>query len=237
MGISLKPQHLNRYRQIAWLFIKYGRSDLVKETGLDETLEAEQRATPKEAAKADELAGDLEKLGPTFVKLGQLLSTRVELLPRAYLDALARLQDKVEPFPFDEVEKIVTSELGVRMSKAFSDFEVKPMAAASLGQVHKARLRDGRQVAVKVQRPGIRDAMLEDLDALEEIAEFLDRHTEAGKRYEFCQMLDQFRKSLLRELDYRQEMQNLIVLRQQMRPFERVIVPAPSFSCSPVSQS
>src|SRR5436190_7321062 len=100
MGISLKPQHLNRYRQIAWLFAKYGRSDLVKGAGLEETLEAEQRVTPKEAAKADDLATDLEKLGPTFVKLGQLLSTRVELLPAAYLSALSRLQDKVEPFGF-----------------------------------------------------------------------------------------------------------------------------------------
>jgi ubiquinone biosynthesis protein len=227
MAISLKPQHLNRYRQIAWLFMKYGRSDLVKESGLEGTLAAEQRVTPKEAAKADELADDLEKLGPTFVKLGQLLSTRVELLPRAYLDALARLQDKVEPFPFDEVEKIVASELGVRMSKAFSDFDVKPMAAASLGQVHKARLRDGRQVAVKVQRPGIRDAMFEDLDALDEIAEFLDNHTTAGKRYEFCQMLDQFRKSLVRELDYRQEANNLTTIGQHLGDFPRIVVPEP----------
>ena len=122
MGISLKPQHLKRYQQIAWLLMKYGRSDLVKETGLVEALEAEHRVTPKEAAKAEELAADLEQLGPTFVKLGQLLSTRVELMPRAYLQALERLQDKVEPFGFDEVEKIVTSELGVRMSKAFADF-------------------------------------------------------------------------------------------------------------------
>src|SRR5256885_16974602 len=105
MGISLKPQHLNRYRQIGWLLAKYGRSDLVKESGLEGTLAAEQRVTPKEAAKADELAADLEKLGPTFVKLGQLLSSRAELLPQAYLDALARLQDEVEPFPFDEVER------------------------------------------------------------------------------------------------------------------------------------
>src|ERR671934_1147531 len=171
MGISLKPQHLNRYRQIAWLLAKYGRSDLVKQTGLQETLEAEQRVSPPEAAKADQLANDLEKLGPTFVKLGQLLSTRVELMPRAYLDALSRLQDKVEPFGFDEVEKIVSSELGVRMSKAFTEFEVKPTASASLGQVHLGRLRDGRVVAVKVQRPGIREAVLEDLDALGEIAE------------------------------------------------------------------
>jgi ubiquinone biosynthesis protein len=227
MAISLKPQHLNRYRQIAWLFIKYGRSDLVKESGLEGTLAAEQRVTPKEAAKADELATDLEKLGPTFVKLGQLLSTRIELLPQAYLDALARLQDKVEPFPFDEVEKIICSELGVRMSKAFSNFDVRPMAAASLGQVHKARLRDGRQVAVKVQRPAIREAMFEDLDALDEIAEFLDNHTGAGKRYEFCHMLDEFRKSLVRELDYRQEANNLTTIGENLRSFPRIIVPEP----------
>jgi len=227
MGISLKPQHLNRYRQIAWLFVKYGRSDLVKESGLEGTLAAEQRVTPKEAAKASELAQDLEKLGPTFIKLGQLLSTRVELMPQAYLDALTRLQDNVDPFPFDEVEKIVCSELGVRMSKAFSDFEVAPMAAASLGQVHKARLRDGRQVAVKVQRPGIRDAMFEDLDALDEIAEFLDNHTATGKRYGFCQMLDETRKSLVRELDYRQEANNLTTIGSHLREFEHIIVPEP----------
>jgi ubiquinone biosynthesis protein len=227
MGISLKPQHLNRYRQIAWLFVKYGRSDLVKSTGLEEVLEAEQRVTPKEATKAEELASDLERLGPTFVKLGQLLSTRVELLPRAYLDALSRLQDKVEPFGFDEVEKIVSSELGVRMSKAFAEFEITPIASASLGQVHIARLRDGRAVAVKVQRPDIREAMVDDLEALEEIAQFLDQHTGLGKRYEFTKMLEQFRKSLLRELDYRQEAQNLGTFRDQLKDYTSIIIPAP----------
>src|SRR4051812_24600345 len=227
MAISLKPQHLNRYRQIAWLLVKYGRSDLAKQSGLDETLDAEQKATPQEQAKATELADDLEKLGPTFVKLGQLLSTRVEMMPQAYIEALTRLQDKVEPFSFADVEKIVASELGVRLSKAFSHFESEPMAAASLGQVHKARLRNGRQVAVKVQRPGIRDRMVEDLDALEEIAEFLDSHTEFGKRYEFTEMLDQFRKSLLRELDYRQEASNLSTLREQLREFDSIVIPDP----------
>jgi ubiquinone biosynthesis protein len=227
MRISLKPQHLNRYRQIGWLLAKYGRSDLVKETGLEETLTAEERVTPKEEAKADELAADLEKLGPTFVKLGQLLSTRAELLPRPYLDALSRLQDEVEAFGFNEVEKIVTSELGVRISKAFSEFESTPMASASLGQVHLARLRDGRPVAVKVQRPNIREQMVEDLDALGEIAEFLDNHTEFGQRYEFTRMLEELRKSLMRELDYRQEAHNLAAFREQLKDFSHLIVPAP----------
>lgn len=225
--MSFKPQHLNRYRQIAWLLIKYGRSDLAKQSGLEETLAAEQRVTPKEAAKASELADDLEKLGPTFVKLGQLLSTRVELMPRAYIEALSRLQDKVEPFGFDQVEIIVSSELGVRISKAFSDFDARPVASASLGQVHIAHLRDGRTVAVKVQRPAIREGLLEDLEALGEIATFLDQHTEFGKRYEFSKMLDQFRKSLLRELDYRQEAQNLAAFREQLKNFDKVIVPSP----------
>lgn len=227
MGISLKPQHLKRYQQIAWIFMKYGRSDLVKTTGLTEALAAEQRVPPQEAAKANELASDLEQLGPTFVKVGQLLSTRVELLPPPYLEALSRLQDKVEPFGFGEVEKIVSEELGVRLSKAFSHFDDQPMAAASLGQVHHATLRDGRPVAVKVQRPHIRERMVEDFEALGDIAEFLDAHTELGKRYEFCQLLEQFRRSLLQELDYRQEAGNLTTLREKLRPFPRIVVPAP----------
>ncbi|MEO5754363.1 MAG: AarF/ABC1/UbiB kinase family protein, partial [Chthoniobacterales bacterium] len=207
--------------------MKYGRSDLVQTTGLSEALEAEQRVPPAEAAKANELASDLEKLGPTFVKLGQLLSTRVELLPAAYLEALARLQDKVEPFSFAEVEKIVSEEIGVRISKAFAEFESEPMAAASLGQVHRATLRDGRPVAVKVQRPHIREQMVEDLEALDEIASFFDAHTEMGRRYEFGQMLEQFRKSLLQELDYRQEAGNLKTIRADLHKFDRIIIPAP----------
>jgi len=226
MSMSLKPQHLKRYHQIAWLLAKYGRPDLVKDVGLEETLTAEERLPPKQLAKADELATDLEKLGPTFVKLGQLLSTRAELLPRAYLDALSRLQDEVEPFGFGEVEKIVTTELGIRMSRAFSDFEATPMASASLGQVHLARLHDGRQVAVKVQRPNIREQMVEDLDALKDIAAFLDNHTELGKRYEFARMLEELRKNLMRELDYRQEAHNLTTFREQLKAFPHLIVPS-----------
>ncbi len=127
-----------------------------------------------------ELADDLEKLGPTLIKLGQLLSTRSDLLPAAYMEGLARLQDNIEPFPFAQVEEIVATELGVRLSKGFQEFEEKPLAAASLGQVHRAILRNGRCVAVKVQRPGIREKIADDLDALDDLAEFVDDHTDAG---------------------------------------------------------
>ena len=224
MPVSLKPGHLKRYKDIAVLLMKYGRGDLAK--GLDVDAEVAPVA-PGEKPKAEELARDLEKLGPTFVKVGQLLSTRADLLPVAYLEALARLQDDVEPFSFAEVERIVTEELGVRISKAFADFEATPLAAASLGQVHRATLRDGRTVAVKVQRPGIREQIAEDLDAFTEIAQLLDRHAEAGRLYQFEKMVDEFRKTLLRELDYRQEAQNLLTLRENLREFHRIVVPAP----------
>src|SRR5713101_3707851 len=228
MGISVKAEHLKRYRDIAALFMKYGRSELVKNAGLEDVLAPEPAAPPPgEAELAEQLAADLEKMGPTFIKIGQLLSTRADLLPLPYMEALARLQDKVEPFAFLEVEKIVSAELGVRLSKAFAEFEPEPIAAASLGQVHRAALRDGRQVAVKVQRPGIRDEILKDLEALAEIAAFADQHTEMGRRFGFTTILEEFRKALLRELDYRLEARNMEILATNLRAFERIVVPLP----------
>ncbi|HWS99564.1 MAG TPA: AarF/UbiB family protein [Pyrinomonadaceae bacterium] len=236
MGISLKPEHLKRYRDIAWLMMKYGRSDLVKQAGLEDALSDEAVEEQAAAPEAAELSKDLEKMGPTFIKLAQLLSTRADLLPAPYLEALSRLQDDVEPFSFKEVEEIVTEELGVRISKAFARFEADPVAAASLGQVHRAEMRDGRDVVVKVQRPGIREVVLKDLEILEGLAEFLDAHTETGRRYEFGKILTELRKSLLRELDYRQEMRNLLTFNRNFAQFRRLVVPMPveDFSTSRV---
>jgi predicted unusual protein kinase regulating ubiquinone biosynthesis (AarF/ABC1/UbiB family) len=224
VAISLKPEHLKRYKDMAVLLMKYGRADLVKSAGLDATIEGapDGQVSP---AKMEELASDIEKMGPTFIKLAQLMSTRADLLPQPYIDALTRLQDKVEPFPFTEVEQIVNTELGVRISKAFAEFDSAPVAAASLGQVHRAALRDGRDVVVKVQRPGIREEMSKDLEVLGDIASFLDAHTEAGRKYEFTPLLEEFRKSLLRELDYRSEARNLAVFADNLREFEHIVVP------------
>lgn len=231
MGISLHPRHLKRYGALARLLMKYGRSDVVKQAGLDPVLTDEDLASVTGEApitpEAGELASDLEKLGPTFIKLGQLLSTRSDFLPAAYMDALARLQDKVEPFSYAQVEEIIQNELGVRLSKAFREFDPEPLAAASLGQVHRAVLRNGRCVAVKVQRPGIREQIADDLDALDELAEFVDRHTETGQRMKFADMLDEFRRSIVRELDYLQEAQNLSILRQNLLEFDMIVVPEP----------
>jgi ubiquinone biosynthesis protein len=228
MALSLKTGHLVRYKDIAVLLMKYGRSDFVKHAGLADAVTEGESVTPVgEESLPEQLSADLERLGPTYVKLGQLLSTRADLLPPAFLEALTRLQDKVDPFPYSEVEAIVTSELGVKISKAFLEFEKTPIAAASLGQVHRAVLRTGRAVAVKVQRPGIQEQIVKDLEVLEEIAETADEHTEAGRKFGFADMLQEFRKTLLRELDYRQEARNLETLAQNLAEFERILVPAP----------
>lgn len=228
MVVSLKPERLKRYKDVAMLLIKYGRSDLISAAGLEDSVLPDEIAAEAGAtAPAEELAKDLERLGPTFIKLGQLLSTRGDLLPGPYLDALERLQDHIEPFPYEEVERIVSGELGVRISKAFTDFEPVPLAAASLGQVHKAYMRDGRAVVVKVQRPNVRDLIVGDLESLGEIAHFIDEHTELGKRYEFENMLVNLRKSLLRELDFTIEANNLHTIGQNLAEFDEIVVPEP----------
>ena len=227
MVVSLKPERLKRYKDVAMLLIKYGRSDLISVAGLEGSVLPDEIAAESEAAPAEDLAKDLEKLGPTFIKLGQLFSTRADLLPGPYLEALERLQDQIAPFPYDEVERIVSGELGVRMSKAFADFEPTPLAAASLSQVHRAYMRDGRAVVVKVQRPDIRDLIVADLDALGEISHFLDQHTELGRRYEFDNMLVNLRKSLLRELDFTIEANNLHTIGQNLAEFDQIVLPEP----------
>jgi ubiquinone biosynthesis protein len=228
MKLSLKPHHLKRYKDIAMFFWKYGTSDLAKEFEQEAAGDGGTLSNAKPGQPApEELADDLEKMGPTFIKFGQLLSSRPDLLPEPYLKALARLQDKVKPFPYAQVEEIIASELGIRISKAFSFFEEKHLAAASLGQVHRAALRDGRPVVVKVQRPEIRKQIAEDFEVLEEIAGFFDEHTDIGRRYRFGKILAEFKTSILQELDYQREASNLTTLANNLKEFPHVLVPLP----------
>jgi ubiquinone biosynthesis protein len=221
--MNLSPKHLRRYKDVAHLFFKYGGSDLAKASGFEPE---SGTGTGETDGNAEQLADDLERLGPAFVKIGQLLSTRGDLLPPAFLKALSRLQDDVEPVPVEEIEKVIQEELGIRISKAFETFERKPLAAASLGQVHLATLRGGRAVAVKVQRPGIRKEIADDLDSLQSIAEFLDAHSDFGRKYETSRIVDQFRATVMRELDYQKEAANLCELNRNLKEFQRLRVPA-----------
>lgn len=225
--MKLSATHLKRYKEIATLLWKYGRSDLVQQMAAVQEFGSTDDPPPGGNVRPEQLAIDLEAMGPTYVKIGQVLAGRPDLLPEAYLQALSRLQDSVKSFPYEEVEKIVMTELGVRISKAFARFDVEPMAAASLGQVHYAELRDGRPVVVKVQRPSIRARIAEDFEVLGEIAAFLDEHTAMGKRYRFATVLDEFRQTIQDELNYQREAQNLTKLGSNLRDFPLILVPQP----------
>ncbi len=223
---SLKVRHAGRYRQLAALLVKHGRGDLIRTAGLDTDLPelADERGDPDAAAS---LADDLEAMGPTYIKLGQMLSTRVDLISPAYVEALSRLQDDVAPFEYDEVERIVSTELGVRLATVFPTFDPTPLAAASLAQVHRATLRDGREVVVKVQRPDIRGQILEDVEVLRELAGVLDGHTDFGERFGIADLLEEFRRSLMEELDYRREAENLSTIGAMLEDHDRILVPEP----------
>ncbi|YCM43401.1 AarF/UbiB family protein [Verrucomicrobiaceae bacterium 227] len=226
MSLSLKPSHLATYKDVAKLFLKHARHAQSDRDQISEKFELGQDIEPSE--NAGEFVNDLEKLGPTFIKLGQLLSTRPDLLPPTWLVALQRLQDDVSPFPFETVQQIIEAELGVRLSKAFDEFDEQPCATASLGQVHRAKLRNSAlEVAVKVQRPDIKKAMLTELDCIAEVAEFLDQHTTFGKQYEPSRIVAQFRRSILRELDYLEEANNLARLRSNLATHTNIVVPEP----------
>lgn len=213
--------YLKRYKDIALLLAKYSQAGAKSPFGF------EQQTGSDEQTKAQELPNDLERLGPTFVKLGQLLSSRADLLPEQFLKPLSRLQDKVKPFPYQDVEFIVENELGAKINKLFSRFDQEPTAAASLGQVHRAALHDGREVVVKVQRPGIQKQIKEDFAALAEIAKVLHRHTEFGQRHELVKLLDEFETSIAHELDYRREAANMVTLGANLREFKRIRIPQP----------
>lgn len=224
---TLKVKHLNRYKDIVWLLFKYGRSDLVREIGQEIDLPEEDREQTFTALQPEELAKDLERLGPTFIKLGQLLSAQADLIPEAYIDALVKFQDHADPFSFPEVEKIFMSELGVRIHDIFQEFDRTPFTAASLAQVHRAVLPSHRVVAVKVQRPHIQVKILEDLEVLEEIASLLERRTDWGKRYGLLTIMNQLRTTIMNELDYKKEALNLLSFKRNLQEFHDLVIPSP----------
>jgi len=227
--MSILPDDLVRYQKFIGFMLKYWNSDLLNHTAnsaLQET-QGDEKVSEKFDQSPEELVEDLKNMGPTYIKLGQLLSTRPDLLPDAYLKALATLQDNVPPILFSEVHKLVEEEIGSRISKAFNTFEEKPIASASIGQVHKATLKSGKPVAVKIQRPGIRKMFLDDLDTLKEIAAFAVKHTTTGKKYAFDEVLEELRHILLQELDYNREAQNLISLGRNLKNFSLLTVPQP----------
>ena len=217
---------LARTAQILRFLLKYRSAGVF--TGLDldaATLDPDN--LPQTEGKPEQFVDDLEALGPTFIKIGQALSTRPDMVPAPYLAALERMQDNVAPVPFEAIRVVVEDALGVRINKAFATFDEKPLGGASLAQVHRATLRDGREVAVKVQRPDIIAAIHTDLDVLASLASRADRMTDLGRRVHFADWVHEFRKTLLAELDYRSEAENLERFGEHFREYPELYVPAP----------
>lgn len=170
----LSPKHLPRLAAIVGLFTNYGLRDFAKRQGLliiegTSAAGGDGEAEGDVQAKAKAFRKRLVELGPAYIKLGQVLSTRPDLLPQPYIDELEHLQDDVPPMPFEQVETTLEEELNARISKLFESFESEPLGSASLGQVHAAVLRDGRSAVVKVQRPNLREQLAEDIEFFREL--------------------------------------------------------------------
>ncbi len=224
----LKTRNLGAYRDLLLLFTRYGRKDFRMSVSTEDLFAPAAEDLPIEPdvqARAKAFAEALQRMGPTYVKFGQLLSTRPDIVPPEYINELEALQDSMAPFSFADVERIVEEELNVRISKAFAEFDSTPLAAASLGQVHRAQLRDGRDVVVKVQRPNVNEQVHKDLDVFTDIAHELERHTDLGRRMNLVAAIEQAKLAMYSELNYLQEARNAETLRRNLEQFPEIYIP------------
>ena len=225
----LSPKHLPRLVATTRLFTSYGLRDFANRQGLlsldGASLDGEETVQGDLAAKARAFRERLVELGPAYIKLGQVLSTRPDLLPKPYIDELEHLQDEVPPMPFEQVERTIEEELHARISKLFASFDPEPLGSASLGQVHAAELRDGRSVVGKVQRPNLREQLAEDIEFFRELATFLTEHTSAGSRVDLIGVVQQVERALVDELDYRTEARNAAAFRKALATFPHILIP------------
>ncbi len=226
----LSPRYLPRLAATVGLFTRYGLKDFAKRQGIEGLAaeEADEHPSGNGDGVVERARGfrkRLVDLGPAYIKLGQVLSTRPDLLPEPYIRELEHLQDDVSPLPFSVVEEVIENELGARISKLFGEFNPEPLGSASLGQVHEATLRDGRAVVVKAQRPGIRETLADDIEFFREFAHFLADHTRAGQRIDLVGIIQQLETALLDELDYRVEARNAAAFRRELAGFPRLLIP------------
>jgi ubiquinone biosynthesis protein len=231
-AIGRTYRHLNRYHRILRVLFKYGFADLIERLHIDQYLESGLRMInrrPREQyerlSRPVRLRMALEELGPTFIKLGQLLSTRPDLIPHDYLSELAKLQDKVPPFPYEELCKIFLEETGHRPDALFQLFDSHPLAAASISQVHRARLDDGSEVVVKVQRPGIVNTIAVDLEILAHLASLMEQYLEELQGHRPTAVVNEFARNLSREIDFTIELANIERFARQFDGNEIIHVP------------
>lgn len=211
LSILTKTQDVQRLRQIFTVLAKHGYGHIIERLGLrDSRVLGIIIPTPstKPSSNAERLRQALEELGPTFVKLGQILSTRPDLIPPAYIDEFSKLQDNVPPFPYEDAANQIRMELGVEVEEVFTNFDPNPIASASLAQVHKATLQNGAQVAVKIQRPDIKPLIESDIDLLYLLARLVENSIPELRLYSPRKVVREFERAMTRELDFTIEAAN-----------------------------
>ena len=225
-------KNINRLRQIINILIKYGFDYFVEQLGLISLIAKGEKILKRKRSKIDQISFSvrvrlaLEELGPTFVKLGQILSTRPDIIPREYIKELEKLQDEVPPYSYDLVEQMVQKELGANVSELFKSFDEKPFAAASLGQAHKAILKEDKvKVVVKVQRPDMEKIIETDLDILFQLARLTEKYIPESRLYDPVGVAEEFAKTIRMELDYGTEGRNAERFRKNFKEDKTVFIP------------
>ncbi len=234
-GVAIRD--VARLRKVATVVARHGfgevlfRMPFAAQLGIVSSEAKEARGTP-----AERFTKLLGALGPTYIKLGQVLSMRSDLLPHDYVVALSTLQDKAPVIPYDDVKKVVEDGLGQPIEELFDELSEEPLATASIGQTHVAKTKSGERVVVKVQRPGIGETMRGDLDLLYIAARGLESSIEELKLMQPSAIVAEFEKSLLRELNFTAELANLVRAKQLLDPERPVTVPEPipELSCRTV---
>ena len=230
MAVS-KHRKIKRTTQIVKIFANHGFGALMDRLGILKYLKMEMQTkeyTERELSKlsiGERLRLSFEELGPTFIKLGQIMSTRPDLLPREIIHEMEKLQDAVAPFSISDVKEVIEFELGDKLENIFREFKEEPIAAASIGQVHRAKLLSGKDVVVKVQRPNIEKNIELDLGILKDLADFIDNRTKLGKLYSFSKMAEEFETTITNELDFRLEGENAETFKVNFKDEANVIVP------------
>ena len=229
-SIKRNLKDLQRLRKILTIFIKEGFGYYITKTRLNSHLPLSERLKkvkpiPNKEKQAIRLRKVFTQLGPTFIKLGQLLSLRPDLVPEEFTKEFEKLQDKVPSASYKEIKKIVEKELGQPINKLFKKFEQKPLASASIAQVHRAKLKNGKKVAVKIQRPDVEEIIKADLDILLFIAKSLEKHFPEFRNYRPVLIVEEFAAWTKRELDFRIEQQNAVRLRDAMETNKSIIIP------------
>jgi len=209
-------RHLNRYRQILGVFFKYGFGDIIERLKIDQYIEVglqmiakDRRPRVERLSGAQRLRMAIEELGPTYIKLGQILSTRPDLIPPDVLIELAKLQDHVPPREYSEIRQVFDNEFGQYPETLFQSFSETPFASASIGQVYQACLEDGERVAVKVQRPGVNKTIEIDLEIMLHLAILMESHIEEMVLHRPVKIVEEFTKTLEKEIDYTIEAANM----------------------------